>query len=211
MAKPKVMVVLGGALIKDIDANWRTADFNDAGDQFGISGDRLRVIAAHYLYQDDLNQLFIASGSGLAGQLQNISDAPHLSEVLKKELIALGIPAEKIIEERNSNDTYQQLQELKKIVQQEGYDDVTLVSNIYHLPRIEAMIEVDRELKAMFDSGRLKVTAAEDILMAYEPAVWQETIERGYNSQAMQARIKLEQQGIKDIKEGKYKFKQYED
>jgi len=97
--KKTAIVILGGGLKKDADGRWRTTNYDESGDNFGVSGDRLRVVAANYLYKNNQEQLIIASGG--KGQLKNIPGAPAVSEVLKRELIELGVPEEKIIEENN--------------------------------------------------------------------------------------------------------------
>lgn len=199
------IVILGGGLKKDANGRWRTTNYDEPGDNFGVSGDRLRVVAAGYLYKNNPKQIIIASGG--KGQLKDIPDAPTVSEVLKKELMELGVPEEIIIEEKKSGNTYQQLQEIKKIIKDKGLKNISLLSNEWHLPRIKEMIETMPELKEIFNLTKVEFLSAEKICLEYDKEAWQETIEQAYKSEGLKERIEREQKGVQDIKEGKYKIK----
>lgn len=205
MSKKEAIVIVGGGLKREADGRWRTTTFEDKGDNFGLSGDKLRVIAASYLYKENPKMFIVALGG--KGQLKNIQNAPNVSAIIKKELIDLGVAEEKIIEENNSGTTYQQLEELKKIIKEKKLKYIMIVSNEYHLPRIKAMIEALPQLKEMSKLINIELIAAEKVLLDYDRETWQEIIKIVYNSQAMKKRIQLEQKGIKDIKEGRYKFR----
>ena len=93
--KKNIIIVLSGGL-KKTKNGWRTTNFNDKGDNFGISGDRLRVVAAGFLYDNKLSQLVIVSGG--KGQLKGVLPGRiTLASVIKDELVRIGIPAENII------------------------------------------------------------------------------------------------------------------
>jgi len=49
----QAIYILGGGLKKEADGKWRTTNYDEPGDNFGISGDRLRVVAAGYLYKNN--------------------------------------------------------------------------------------------------------------------------------------------------------------
>lgn len=205
MRNKLAIIILGGGIKKDKNGKWRTTNFDEKGDNFGASGDRLRVIAGSYLYKDNPEKLIIASGG--KGQLKDIPDAPTVASVIKKELIELDVPADKILEENNSGNTYQQLQEMKKNIQKKALKNITVISNKWHLPRIKAMIKIDPDLKKIFGAGNLKILSTEEICLTYKPKVWQPIIKAAYESEDIKKRIKLEQEGVKQIKEGTYKFK----
>jgi len=205
MDKKMAIVILGGGLIKDKKGQWRTTNFNEKGDKFGILGDRLRVEAGNYLYKDNPESLIIASGG--KGQLKGVKGAPNLSKIIKKELIELEVEEKRIIEENKSGNTWQQLQELKKIIIKKRLLLVIIISNKYHFLRVKVMIEQDRELKRMLDCSRIKLKTAEEILIKHEPRKWQEIIETAYKSKAMKKRIAREKKGIRQIKNGIYKFR----
>jgi len=199
----KAIFILGGAL-NQVGGRWRTTGFQD-GDEFGVTGDRLRVIAAEYLYQDNPDLKIIVSGG--RGQYQGRSEMPTIAEVLKQELIERGVPSGNIILEDKSGNTWEQLQALKSLLAQKKINDVAIISNEYHLPRIKAMIEnLDLGLAQMLQENKIKLLAAEQVLVERKPE-WKKEIDEAYLLPGMAERIALEQKGVQDIKEGKYKIK----
>jgi len=205
------IVVLGGGLVKDTKGVWRTTNFNES-DNFGSLGDRLRVDAVYQLYQDlsknNANPLILCSGG--RGQLRNNPDAPTVASVLKKELLALGVPKGKILLEENSNNTYQQLKELNQIVFGKQLEGIKIVSNRYHLSRIRAMIERGPGLdylKERLGQGKLVLVSAEEVLLDHDREKWGKFIEDVYNTPGMKERLVLEKKGADQIKKGAYKFK----
>ena len=136
--KLEALVVLGGGLFQEPNGSWRTTNFDEAGDEYGELGDRLRVIAASYLYKESPHLKLIVSGG--RGQLAEIPDCPTLSVVLKKELIELDISSENIIEENSAYNTYQQLKNSLAVVRKLNLSEAGIISNEYHLPRIKAFL-----------------------------------------------------------------------
>lgn len=197
------IAIMGGGLVKDKKSIWRTTNF-DEGDDFGISGDRLRVFAAWYLYRENPAIRIIVLGG--KGQLAKIHDAVPVSEAMRCEMLALGIPKEKITIETRSGSTYQQLQALKRIMEGAEWGKVSLISNRYHLPRISAMIVIDKELNQKYEAKTLLLEAAEDIVIRSEPHRWEAIIKKAYKSKAMKERIALEQKGVRQIQDGTYVF-----
>ncbi len=192
--------ILGGGLKKE-GGVWRTPRF-DEGDNFGPTGDNIRVIAGSYLLKQGLTSHLIASGG--RGQYKDIPEAPTLASVIKKELIDLGVEPDNIEEEGQSGNTYQQLKALQDIVVQRGWDSIGIISNRYHLPRIQAMIEYGPRLSGL--NRVVNLISAENVLLTYAPSEWKKIIEEAYRSNSMKKRIKLETAGVNDIKNGKYKF-----
>jgi len=202
MDKKNAIVILGGALKKDDKGKWRTTSFSES-DNFGASGDRLRVIAGSYFFQDNNNQLIIVLGG--KGQYKDNPDAPAVSEVIKKELEDLGVLSENIITETESGNTYEQLKNLKEIIKSNDFKEIKIISNEYHLPRIQAIIDNNLELKEVEDSCHIELHSAEKISIEHNPKLEKE-IKFAYNTELMKQRISLEEKGVQDIKEGKYKF-----
>lgn len=195
-----LIVILGGSLKKE-GGLWRTAHF-DEGDNFGTTGDTIRVIAGSYLFKEGLAGHILVSGG--KGQYKNDTKTPTIASVMKKELIDLGVAPDKIEEETQSENTYQQLRALKDVVAENGWNSVGIISNRYHLPRIQAMIECGPSLGII--SPIINLICAEDVLLTYAPNSWQKVIEEAYRREEMKKRIAIEQMGVKDIREGRYKF-----
>ena len=149
--KIDVLVILGGGLIKDKNG-WRTIRFSDIGNNSAttdVFGDSLRVLAGHLLYENELKKnpdsLILVSGG--RGYLRKVKGAPPVAQVLKKELAYLGVPKNKILEEKKSNSTYRQLEILSGLMLKNKWKKIVIVSNRYHLPRVSAFIENIGDLK----------------------------------------------------------------
>lgn len=204
----RIVVVLGGALAKGKNGNWRTTNF-EVGDNFGICGGRLRIVAAGLLYKNKPDQLIIASGG--KGQLKNsLPKNITIAKVMENELIKAGIPKKNIIREEKSNNTFGQLEEIQKIIKTGKFKNILVISNRYHLPRLKAMLKYVpklRWLKRMHEAKSLKIKSAENIAIKYQPKLWRRFIKAAYKSDAMKERIALERRGTRDIKVGVYHLK----
>lgn len=200
------VVVLGGSLKKEKE-KWRTTHF-DEGDNFGGLGDRLRVVAAYYLYKKNPNTPIITIGG--RGKLEGVTDAPAVSEVIKEELIDFGVPEEKIVTETKSGNTLEGLIALQEIILKENYARSTVISNEYHVPRIKVMIECSDKLSTllnMLSLGTLNLLSAESVCLDNEKTKWESLIQNAYQSELIKKRIRLETQGVEDIKKGRYVLK----
>lgn len=202
-AKKEVIFIMGGGLVKDAGV-WRTTNFNE-GDNFGISGDRLRVLAAAYLYKKNKNLFFIALGG--RGQLKKIPGSPAVAKVIKKELVNLAIPAKKIRIETRSGNTYGQLKALKVIITKHKISQAAIISNQHHLRRIKAMLALAPAVKGIQKMAKIKLIAAETVVLKYGGRKWKKIIDRVRRSQAMKERNKLERTGVRQIKRGTYQWK----
>lgn len=203
MQKLDAIIVLGGELVKE-GGIWRSAHFN-AGAHLG---DRLRVIAAYFLYQDEVAhnpELVVVASGGRGGR--GALDAPTLASVIKKELLQLGVPAESVVAEEKSNTTYEQLQECERMTVLRGWETVAIISNDYHLPRIQALCELVPKfphLKAGLERGRVLLMSAEQVAIAHAPTRYRKMVEDAYRSNAMKMRKQREAQGVADLRAGRY-------
>jgi DUF218 domain len=202
--KRTLLAILGGDLVEDASGKWRTTTATDPGDQYGILWDRLRVEAGWALYQDDPQLCLVVLGGK-----SDKPGAPLIATVMKQELMELGVPEEAIVTEEESTTTYQQLLGLQQMVREREGDNVLILTNAYHLTRVQAMIADGPKLSTLKDLlavGRLTVQAAEEILVERDPETWQEEIDTVYQSEAMQARINGEANGVRQIHQGTYRF-----
>jgi len=199
--KYNALVILGGG-IKNDNGKWRTTNL-DEGDTFGVAGGRIRVVAGRLLFGQGFSSLIVASGS--RGQYKDIAGVPTLSEVIKTELMELGVPAGNIIEDDESGNTHQQLKFVKLLIDSRQMRKVAIVSNEWHLPRIKAMIEHSPHLTGL--AGCVKLIAAEKAVIKYGELNWQDKIAKARKSEGLKKRIALEKKGIEDIRNGKYDFK----
>ncbi|KKT29397.1 hypothetical protein A3G55_00385 [Candidatus Giovannonibacteria bacterium RIFCSPLOWO2_12_FULL_44_25] len=204
-----IIAILGGGLKKDSNGKWRTTNYGEAGDKFGTIGDRLRVVAASHLYKNDPRQTIICLGG--KGQLADISGVPPAAEVIRNELVDLGVAKENIITETNSGNTFKQLNELNKIIQQKEFVKITILSNGWHLPRTKAIIEAVEDLfvlRQLLQEHRIVLSSAEEIVLEYDRNRWEKIIADAYSSEDLKRRIELEGKGVAEIESGVYKYSQ---
>lgn len=198
----EAIAVLGGVLRKNKDGRWRTSNFRESGETHGVLGDRLRVVAGALLYKENPNNMIIAMGG--RGRFKDIPDVPFLAEVIKNELVALGVPESVVMLESNSGTTYQQLQELKNIMAKESFQRIAVISNDYHLPRVEITIKQDPNLHRLLEQSRIELCSAEKILLERQPQLWKKVIEDAYSSEEMKKIIEREKKGVRMLLEGHY-------
>jgi len=201
----EIVVILAAGAKKDASGRWVSTDLLE-DERWGSPGGRMRVLAASVLYQKDPSRVIIASGGRGWDIKQDESQRPNLAGIIKHELMESGVPEEKIIEETASNTTFEQLFELKKIIQHGQYKSVLIISNEWHLPRIKAMLNYKDDLKELKKITEVKLISAEKVLMKHNKNQWQKIIRVSYDSKAMKQRIILEKQGIKLIKNNSYNY-----
>lgn len=206
----RVIVVLGGGLMQTV-YGWRTTNF-DERDEFGVLGDSLRVHAGAVLYAEAKyeHQDALVLACGGRGQLKSLPDAPTVSSVIKKELVVLGVYEGDIRTEEQSGNTFEQLTEFQKMARAHQWGEAALVSNDYHLPRIQAFIECAPNLAPLrrrYQDGRLSLVSAERTLVAHDAKTWRRIIASAYASKAMQERRAIEREGVEEIRAGRYQFK----
>ncbi len=196
--KKDVIVILGGGLVKDKNGSWKTRGLNEGGK---VGGEQIRVLAGYYLYKNSKNSLILASGG--KGKRLHEPTTVTISSVIKRELVELGVPKQKIIEDKKSLTTFQELKLTKKLIKE--YDKVFVISNRYHLPRIRAMITYIPELKIL--KNKVGLISGENIVIKHDPSKWKKIISKAYSTANMEKRIAQEKEGIKALKSGSYKFK----
>lgn len=196
-----LIALLCGGLVKDSTGRWYSPTFEEGITLYDAPGSRERVVAAYFLWKENTDAVIAVLGG--KGQMKNIPDAPTLAETISKELTELGVPKEKVIEECESGTTYQQLLALQKITENYLPEKIIIVSNKYHLPRVEAMVDFAPELLELKRFNK-QFQPAEDVLIKYEPDKWEESIDGAYVSLEMKKLIKKEELGVKQIREGTY-------
>jgi uncharacterized SAM-binding protein YcdF (DUF218 family) len=202
----RAIVILSAGVKKNKNSTWSNTNLTKQSNQYGAPGGKQRAVAASYLHKIIPDSFFIACGGrGRDGKNASVN-RPNLCQITKNELLKLDIPENKIIVENKSNTTFEQLQELKKIILKFKLSPVIIISNKYHLPRLKAMIGMDTILNRYLVGGKINLASAEKILLRYNSEKWKKIIEQAYSSKWMRDRIKKEMQGVKDIKNNNYKF-----
>ncbi len=194
--KRDAIVILGGGLIKDKNGQWHSTRFKGP-----VFASHLRVFAGYYLFKKNPASLMIAIGG--KGYLKSIAGAPTVSQIIKNELVAMGVPPKSILEEKKPNNTYQSLQKIKNIMLSQKINKIDMVTNQFHLGRIRAFISQDAVMKKLLKYNKIRMVAAEPIVKIYKPEL-KNKIKMLYQSDKMKAVIALERTGIRQIKNGKY-------
>src|SRR3989344_7440172 len=202
--KLDIINILGGSLYKETDGRWRTTNLDDLQNRGEGLGDNLRVLAGNLIFQE-LPQKLPGSVlvSGGRGKNNTDSSKPTVASVIKKELMELGLPEKYIAEDPHSNSAYDQLLWLSKFVRNKT-GVIGIISNEYHLPRIQVFIDCQPELNLLRD--KIIPISAEQVLMDHDPGKWHKKIKDAYKTRAMQNIIASEEKGIEDIRKGQYKF-----
>ena len=191
--------ILGGAIWNDHGV-WQTNGPDGPGDPDGVTNDRFRVLAGAYLYQKNPTYTTLLAQGGLAKGLR-----PSIARVIRTELKALDVPEDHILLEERSVSTFSQLFELKLIVVKEQPEHILIISNEWHLPRIEAMIKWIPELRELSEQ-KPHLVAAEEILLQEREKDWRVIIETLRQRDDMISRISKEQKGVKQIQAGTYRY-----
>lgn len=202
MNREHIVFILGGGILEDHGV-WRTTTFSEVGDAFGALGDRLRVDAAVVLYRVYPNTTLLVP-SGSKGQLKDHPTAPTIARVIAGELLELGVPVENMLLDEASSNSFQQLCTLKHLAESNGWYAVKVLTNQWHIKRVQTMVEITDELKTFFKERNITFIAAEEILVTADAKRWQEFIKDTYASEGMKAREEKEAQGVRDLLAGTY-------
>ena len=198
--KMTALVILGGGLWQDATGHWRTVDLGEGGDLFLGFNDRWRVLAGALSFQQDPSLVIIASGG--KGILRHHPTAPPVATVMRQELEELGVPPAQIIEEYGDN-TYSELAGLPIVLRGVGLTAVTIVTNEWHLPRVEAMYQ-HLIPRSAYEGIAVSFSSAESILLALAPDEWQDKVEVARHDPNICTLRVQELQGVEDIKAGRY-------
>lgn len=194
-----ILLLSGG--FKRESETWRSTLFDEKGD-CGPTGSIARVIAARVLYEENRERILIASGG--RGECETmLPQGLYLSSILRRELIEMGVPESSIFEDTTSHNTYEQLTEMRSFLETHGDAPVLIVSNAFHIPRIQAMLEYRPELAHL---AKLSYTVVAEPLILEQKPEWQSTIETAYASEPLMTIIRKEKEGVVSIKAGTYRF-----
>jgi hypothetical protein len=195
------IVLLAGGIKRMNNGLCRSTYFNEESD-CGPPGSYLRTLATAHLFKVYPESIIIASGGrGTCNDI--LAKDESLSAILKRELLELEIPEENIVEESGSNTTYENLIEINKLVPKLGFQHVLIVSNRWHLARINEIIKHFHNLHAL---GKIsEIVSAEDVVVKYDP-LQESSIKKAYHSEPILRIIKQEKNGVLQIKANTYKF-----
>jgi uncharacterized SAM-binding protein YcdF (DUF218 family) len=124
----EVMVVLGGGTESDAAPRQMT-EVNSAGD---------RVLYAAKLYKDGAAPSIILSGGNL-GFSKNLAATP--AQEMQDLLELTGVPEEAVWLQTESQNTYEDALYSSRILRENGFEEIILVTSAMHMPRAKALFE----------------------------------------------------------------------
>jgi len=205
MMQADYVALLASGIKQDVNGRWVSTDLLEEDSVHGAPGGALRVQATAILLGEFPDAKVITGGAkGFDVRNEATSDRPLLAEILHDELLEYGIPEERIILERSSNNTYQELQELERFANEKKIKKLAILTSRWHIPRLQAMIRV--KFHKLADRVALELISAEDVLIAHDEKKWRAFIDDAYESEWMKQRTEMETRGIKEIHDGTYKF-----
>jgi uncharacterized SAM-binding protein YcdF (DUF218 family) len=117
-----VVIVLGGGLDPDATEISGRPEYNAAGD---------RILRGYELLREGRARNVLISG----GTLDTRPEAPIEAEVLARQLQQWGIEPGRIFTEGTSRNTRENALESQKIIEQQGWKTLLLVTSAAHMPR----------------------------------------------------------------------------
>ena len=200
-----MIAILCAHVKKDETGRWVSTGWEDSDFDHGMPGGKMRNIAVSHLAKKDPNEAVFVPGGRGHDIVGDTSDRPDLSDIVKSELVELGVPAGKIITEHRSNTTFEQLQVLSDSLQKNKKHDATIVTSDFHRERVRAMIDYFPQLESLRREA-IKLLAAENILVESDRNRWEPLIAAFYANPKMTEIISREKKSIPQIQSGEYKI-----
>lgn len=200
----QAIAVFGRGLVWDKSAaRWRLPNFSQEKAGSFSTGDRLCLLSAAHLFKEYESPIVLVCG-GAPQSPAGHTGIPALAQVMKDELMALGIPAEQIKIDERPCLLLEQLACLQEMLVCNGAGGATLIVNRYYLARAELLLKKCKDLiylRRLKKDGSLRITAAEDIVPKNDPR-WEAVIKAVYGSSAMKGLIAWERKARRVFKKG---------
>lgn len=193
----EVIIVLGGNIIKSGERYITTPYETGTKKSFGAQG---RVISAALLYHLGASDCLLLSTGKTDPE---DPDAPSEASVMKRELIAYGVPATCIHLEEGSKTTEENARELAKLFDSEPFREkktIGVVTSSWHIRRTDAFLKKE----GLKGQGKtIKYISSDTILCRYL-SEFNDDMYALYHSQEMRERIQDERAGCDALKNGTY-------
>jgi uncharacterized SAM-binding protein YcdF (DUF218 family) len=217
------VVVLGNSL-QQRGERFYPSDYRQS-DHFGMLGAGMRIVAAVNLYLNREAKNFVFS-TGITEKNKEMfgSTVPPESNVLKEKFLRVleglkkrpdykdrfeGLEESVIVEEDRSVNTASNIREVLQIIKDNGWKNIAIVGNSYHIPRVEALYN-----NALQQHSELGVEAtfvkAEEYVKQNMPNKYDKVIERYFKTEQYKERVKNEQQGLQHFREGRYTLTEFQ-
>lgn len=191
-------IVIIGAYPHQKDGVWRTSGVDDPGDHAGATFDSFRILAGATLARRHPDALLILSGGAQPG-------AESCASVARRELIELGLNENRMILEERSHSVHQQLYEIGTIAKTRRLRHLLLVTNEWHHPRLQAVIEHAPKLE-MWRELEWERVDAEHIMLESGNPEWAAMVAAERVHPKLVERITMEEQGARQVIDGTYRY-----
>jgi len=198
-----MIAIMSAGVKKDEAGRWVSTGWEDADFAFGSPGGKMRVVAACSLLNRRPEEQIFAPGGRGHGVRNDEPGRPDLCDIIKAELIELGVEAGKVVTEHAANNTFQQLAAIAKYVETTADANVFIVSNEFHQERVKVMVEYFPQLAALKTATLVN---AEDILVEGDKNKWGGIVRSFSANPKMKDAVAREKKGIADIQSGKYRI-----
>ncbi|MFA6587667.1 MAG: YdcF family protein [Patescibacteria group bacterium] len=172
-------------------------------------GGKARVIAAAEIGK------YFPESKLISNSHSRDSEKPTHAAVIAEELQSAGIPAERIVQEEESIDTYSEIAELLKMIEANKWKNISVVTSDYHIPRAEKLYEHLAEISQQ-DSDiiaalqyckdneiKINFIAAETIL-PFRSKRYESIITQAKETEEYKKRVEFEAEGVDRIEKGLY-------
>lgn len=219
------IVVLGGGLHKEGDKFYPTDYRKEDSDPFGMLGAGMRIVAATEMYLNGKTNKFVfTTGVTDKNQSKFGEDVPTEASVYQDKferiLHGLNDSAEyhdkfadledpNILLEDRSNSTLTNIQNICQMILDNHWRKVAIVSSDYHIPRVSALYHQVLPKHPELDFCQIEFISAENYVKSVTDK-YDAVINRYYESPQANERLKNEQKGLEDIKEGRYALGEFQ-
>jgi hypothetical protein len=213
MFTPCQAIIVLGTNIRRTPEGFAPTTYEDH-DEYGFLAGEMNVRAARYLWEQAAAPTFVFS-TGVSQKTkrdlgeQAPTEASVYSAAFRQQLAEADLAEPQIILEEQSVNTHSNLIEVFSIIRQQGWRHVTVLSARYHIPRVEALSHLIRK-KQPLPGVRIDFAMAEDIVMLAAPGVYDQQIIDAYDSEQGQKRLMNEQNGLRDMQEGRYVITEFQ-
>ena len=207
---PDAIFILSGGTVKR-DRGFTTASYGDTQGEYGVLGGKARIIAAV-----ELVKYFPETKLVMTATHYPTPEDPSQSSVMADELRKLGVKQQQIVTEEYSKSTYDELSRIVALSRDNKYRRVVVLTNEYHVPRAEEMLNRLGELAANRNDTNLVMDvskfneevnttfiAAEDILIKRNPH-YAKVIKEVQKLPGYRQRLLAEDRGLEALRSGTY-------
>ncbi len=207
---PDAIIILSAGTIHDPNSHgvggFRSTRV-DESDAFGTLFGEARIVAAAELALYFENAKVVTTSARSPGE-------PTHALILREELADLSIPKERVVLEEKSGNTLTQIGECMKIVCDNGWTRVVMVTNEYQIPRAQAMYEhfeklnVPEAMKKAVEEVKTRgvqvVFVGAERILPYRDKLFIDIIEKMKASAEYKKRLENEERGTKMVVSGEY-------